>query len=190
MESKIDLNKITIVDNSLPQWIIDYGSDSIPRLPFYYAMATIDETEEKFFGNVLYHRSGNIDNRLKDSWFVDTVINFYLQEHLPKIFPNYKLNFIHRINLNGQLPNLHSQKHVDMDNNYDDSYWTMVYYIGKNSTGGSLKFFNDYESDYVAEYEYIPGRMVIFPSKYIHQAISSTKGLRVSLNVVCALNGV
>jgi len=162
----INRQTVDVVNSNFRHFLWEYGNVGSPESPM-------------FFGRVLYHADGNIDIPRDPN--IDTIVNAgrqFLKERLHHV----KDVVLHRILVNGQLPDMIAAPHVDWNS---PDMATMVYYVS-NSTGGGTQMFdaNGNKADFV---DFKQGRSIFFPSMFLHEGVAPTTGWRISLGIMFKL---
>ena len=86
--------------------------------------------------------------------------------------------YLQRIDVNLQHPHCDGTLHIDSNGPQDTSGTTMMVFpnpIWDQDWGGKFQIFSEDKSEMLEEYEYIPGRIISFPSHLPHRGLGPTK---------------
>ena len=73
-----------------------------------------------------------------------------------------------------------------MDDDINEDSWTLIYYV--NDSNGDTIFYKDKNSDKETyRVKYKRGKMVLFPSSFVHQALAPSEEWRVSIGMMFKL---
>ena len=162
----IDKHVVDVVNSNFRHFLWEYGNVGSPNSPM-------------FFGRVLYHKDGNIN--IPHDPNIDIIVEAgkqFLKERLNGV----KDVVLHRILVNGQLPEMVAAPHVDWDS---EDMATMIYYVS-NSNGGGTQLYNQ-EKNKIDFVDFKQGRCVFFPSMMLHEGVAPTTGWRISLGIMFRL---
>tara|TARA_B100000287_G_scaffold398632_1_gene416188 strand:+ start:781 stop:1362 length:582 start_codon:yes stop_codon:yes gene_type:complete len=173
-------DKVRIVDNYFPDWMVDRVSLDCVNMPVTYTNSPyMDFDKARFFGNLLMV-DNNWMERFPPWWFLD-YFNLCVYNDICK---EYNLTNCHRVLLNGQLPGQNGCNHCDSD--YEE-YLTIIYMA--SGTSGDTVIVNSRDED-IQRVSFKRGRMVIFNSSIWHRGEAPTEGYRITLGAVYPLKPI
>jgi len=163
----------------LPDWLVETGEESFFRFPFEYNHHVYDDDGSPFFGKQLYHINYGVDSNAPP--FVFILTKLLENELIKKIDINAKYEDLIRIIVNGQTSVNRPPAHMDDDISSD--IWTMLYYV-TDCSGDTIFFDTQKNMKVVHKVKYKKGKIVIFPSSFMHQALPPKNGWRVSIGMM------
>ncbi len=86
--------------------------------------------------------------------------------------------YLQRIDVNLQHSGCDGSLHIDSNGPTDRSGHTIMVMpnpIWKDDWGGKFQIFNEDKTEMLEEHDYVPGRIIIFPSHLPHRGLSSTQ---------------
>lgn len=175
-----DKSLIFEFEDGLPLWLVTSGENQLKTLAFEYGHHAKDfDDGNPYFGRILLLRERNID--LACPYIIHNLIDFIRLDLLGRLDPCGKFVGLQRIAVNGQLPTQQPSKHLDHDLLPD--MWTAVYYA--NCSDGDTLFFDSLIHPEQLSYQssFKQGKIVIFPSYFLHQAMSPTKNWRITIGI-------
>lgn len=178
---QFDRSLVFEFDKCLPQWLVNIGEKSFYRFPFEYNHHVYDNDHRPFFGNMLYSPERGVSPDTPP--FVTILVEYIQEELFNKIDKNFNSE-LKRIIVNGQTSVNMPAAHMDDDINEDS--WTLIYYV--NDSNGDTIFYKDKNSDKETyRVKYKRGKMVLFPSSFVHQALAPSEEWRVSIGMMFKL---
>jgi hypothetical protein len=157
---------VDIVASNFRHFLWEYGNVGSPESPM-------------FFGRVLYHKDRSTNVEYDSN--IDIIVNAG-KDFLKQRLHHVKDIVLHRILVNGQLPNMIAAPHVDWEG---PDMATMVYYVSNSQGGGTQMFDADGNTaDFV---DFKQGRSIFFPSMFLHEGVAPTTGWRISLGIMYRL---
>lgn len=161
-------SNIFVFDDCFPTFLFDDGVYQLGITQWEYGHMTDSSNPENdmFFGRQLFHAlQGG-----QQAPYPPIVSNFIaLVERVlcKQIDPTANWQGIYRVSLNGQTQGMKAGVHVDTRER--NTFWTAVYMA--NYSDGDLSFYkSDTDRIPTDSIEFRPGRIVIFPSGYAHEA--------------------
>ena len=135
------------------------------------------EGSHRLFGSSIFSRNHpNIITYLDNE---NAPVFFELFEYLCKLLElDSKGVYLERIDVNLQHSGCDGTLHRDSNGATDDSRYTIM--VMPNPTwekewGGKFQIFSMDKTEMLEEYEYVPGRIIVFPSHYPHRGLGSVK---------------
>lgn len=166
---KFNPDNVLIFDDMFPKYLAEEHEVQLLMYHWEYGHLT-DATKpyDKFFGRQIFHRLQG-GNQAPSPPFINNLtalISNFIAYHIDKD-ANYL--GLYRISANGQTPGMIAGAHVDT--NERNNFWTAVYMV--NDSDGDLVFHQD--GNEAERVEFKKGRMVVFPSGYLHEAEPPSK---------------
>lgn len=165
---KFNPNNVLIFDDMFPQYLIE--EHEVQMLMYHWEYGHFTDSNkpyDKFFGRQIFHRlqGGNQAPSMPFINNLTALISSFISYHIDS---EAKYLGLYRISANGQTPGMIAGAHVDTtDRNH---YWTAVYMA---SGDGDLVFYDDGKE--VDRVEFKKGRLAVFPSGYMHEALPPTE---------------
>jgi hypothetical protein len=175
-----DKSLIFEFDDVVPTWMADSGENHLKTFSFEYGHhGRYLDDGQPYFGKILFLREKNIDASCP--YLIYNLIDLIQLTLLPSIDPNGKFYGLQRVAVNGQLPGQNAAKHIDHD--MSPNMWTAVYYA--NDSDGDTVFFRSLlnENDIVSHSKFKKGKIIIFPSYFLHQAMTPTSSWRITIGI-------
>jgi len=161
-------NNIMVFDDYLPQYLVNDGIHQLSLMQWEYGHVTDANNLENdvFFGRQLYHKlQGGVQAQFPA--IVSNLTAAIERIIAPQIDPNATFQGIYRISANGYTQNMKVGPHIDTRE--CNTLWTAVYMA--NISDGALTFYtNNTDNIKTDSVEFVPGRIVVFPSGYTHEA--------------------
>ena len=147
------------------------------------------EGSHRLFGSSIFRRNHpNIITYLDNE---NAPIFFELFEHLCKLLElDSKSVYLDRIDVNLQHSGCDGTLHRDSNGPTDDSRYTIMVMpnpIWENEWGGKFQIFSMDKTEMLEEYDYVPGRIIVFPSHYPHRGLGPTKEYLYRYSIVFGL---
>ena len=98
--------------------------------------------------------------------------------------------YLNRIDVNLQHSGCDGTLHIDSNGPTDRSQHTIMVMpnpIWEKEWGGKFQIFSEDRSEMLEEYEYVPGRIIVFPSHYPHRGLGPTKEYMYRYSIVFGL---
>lgn len=147
------------------------------------------EGSHRLFGSSIFRRmDSNIITYLDNE---NAPIFFGLFQHLCKLLDlDSKSVYLDRIDVNLQHSGCDGTLHRDSNGPTDDCRYTIM--VMPNPTwekewGGKFQIFSMDKTEMLEEYDYVPGRIIVFPSHYPHRGLGPTKEYLYRYSIVFGL---
>lgn len=130
----------------------------------------------RLFGCSIFHRQSN--NRIDYLDNQNAPKFFDMFEFLCHLFhKNYKDVYLQRIDVNLQHSGCDGTSHLDCPPWDMDSMTVMVFPnpVWEKDWGGKFQIFSENGEDLLEEHDYVPGRVIVFPSRLPHRGLGPTK---------------
>lgn len=155
-----------ILDDLLPQWMVDKVASEIPIIPVSYTNSPYGEYHKsRFFGQLLIKEEQWVAP-IAPHWFIDYLHMLVCNE----VLVDYKIDHLDRCLLNCQTPGQHAQIHTDACLPNDAPYGVSDRLSGIYQVDGEgdTVLYHDSGEEY-ARIPFKSGRLVIFDSLILHQ---------------------
>jgi hypothetical protein len=166
---KFNPDNVLIFDDMFPPYLQDEHEVQMLMYHWEYGHFT-DHTKpyDKFFGRQMFHRAQG-GSQAQTPPFINNLTSLLSSVICHLIDPDAQYLGLYRISANGQTPGMIAGVHVDTKER--NGFWTAVYMV--NDGDGDLVFYdeNNIEKDRAV---FKKGRLVVFPSGYMHEALPPT----------------
>ena len=165
-----------VLDNLFDGMYLHQIEQHISDIPLYSTNVANRKTfpygtkgTHRLLGNRLFERESintikNYSDHVKPFFEILTVIERELSTYF----------FLHEISLNVQHEGCDGTAHIDSASNDDFTILMMTNAEWNSSWGGNFQLTST-DGDVMEEYEYVPGRVIVLPSKHPHRGLGPTE---------------
>jgi len=183
----MNTNNIYVFDNLIKDFTFDYLE--FARVPTELSRVNVwtDEPSPNVYKSKRLYESatGWIEKTPQISYNIyDACI-----EGFKKINPNFEmLEFKHCLFNLINKNNVMNEKDIHIDDNQPLSWSAACHLYGDN---GNTEFYSKKDNDsLVKTVEFVPGRIVFFPARYLHKFCTPSNGIRMSLGYMFTIKGL